>query len=278
MTELLYVDDETNTFCRGKVVHRQQDGSGEITVVDYASQRVLSFDDSHEQSRMDLDRPSVLVHEYTRAMLLGTIFTEVEHATLLGLGGGCLVRALHDLSDETMITAVEIRQAVADIAQQYFMLPESNRFQLSVTDAQHYLLNRGLEPTNIIFADMYHAYHISPFQMQERFVRLCHRNLTENGWLVINFHRLPDLDSAFFDCLNSMFEEVLICPVRNDNVIVYAGKQQLAKPLHTYSEKVEWLQQRLKTRFDLLFKSIVCFRDYNQYEELKGSIKGVRAL
>lgn len=264
--ELLYFDDESKKFCRGKLIYRQQGRSGDISVIDYGTQRVLSFDDAHEQSRIDLDQPSVLVHEYTRAMLLGAVFVDdVGHATVLGLGGGCLVRALHALFEETTIVAVELKQSVADVAQQYFALPDTSRFNLIVADAQYYLKQRLPSSTNIIFADMFQAYCISPFQMQEQFLRQSHHRLTDDGWLVINFHQLPELDSPFFACLNKLFDEVFICSIYNDNHIVYAGKRKLSGSMESFSEKVEMFQSRLNNRFDLLFKRIVRFRDYQKY-------------
>lgn len=261
----MYFDNETKELGRGRLIFRQQDSAGEISVIDYGTKRVLSFDDAHEQSRMDLDQPSALVHEYTRAMLLGVAFVDVKHATMLGLGGGCLVRALHTLFEEVNIDAVELSQTVADIARQYFLLPDTSRFQLTVADAQYYLKQQVPASTNIIFADMYQAYCISPFQMKEQFLRQCHRHLSDDGWLVINYHQLPELDSSFFNCLNTLFDDVYICSIYNDNHIVYAGKRELMVSMESLHEKVRMFQSHLKTKFDLLFKRIVRFRDYKKY-------------
>lgn len=131
-----WTKDELSQFLGGKVTHRQHDIWGDILVIDHGSQRVLTFDTIYEQSRMDRNKPAMLVHNYTRAMILGLAFVKPEHVTILGLGGGCLVRAVHALFGEAVLDVVELRQAVVEIAQRYFMLPQAPRIQVTISDAK----------------------------------------------------------------------------------------------------------------------------------------------
>ncbi|MFT7185818.1 MAG: spermidine synthase [Pseudohongiellaceae bacterium] len=257
---------EWDAICQplvGKVIKIQQDEWGDIIVIDQRHERLLSFDNHYEQSRIDKNRPTMLVHDYTRAMLLGLALIQPKHITLLGLGGGCLVRALHSLLDEVKIEIVELRQAVVDVAQSYFDLPETTQISITVADAKEYSIAQKSASTDIIFADMYQAYEMSPLQIQEEFIYQCHRILSTDGWLVINYHDLPKAESPLISCLNALFEEVLVCPVPEDgNFILFAGKCKLGNPLNSYFKRIAPLQLKAKTRFDLLFRRLLRLSDY----------------
>ena len=78
----------------GKEIFRTEDDIGVIVVFQRANKRILSFDYSLEQSCVYMEKPYYLAHEYTQAMLLGLLFVDAKHVTLLGLGGGGLVHCL----------------------------------------------------------------------------------------------------------------------------------------------------------------------------------------
>jgi len=252
-----WTKDELSEFLGGKVIHRQHDIWSDILVIDHGSQRVLTFDTIYEQSRMDRNKPAMLVHNYTRAMILGLAFVKPEHVTILGLGGGCLVRAVHALFDEAVLDVVELRQAVAEIAQQYFMLPQTPRIQVTISDAKQYLKKQVTASTDMIFADMYDGYGVHPFQMQERFIQQCHRTLTSSGWLVINCHKLPDFDSPILVSLISLFKEVFVCPVPTGNYIMYAGKSELSASEQSYLQQIVPFQSKIHTKFEFLFNRMI---------------------
>ncbi|OQX01836.1 MAG: hypothetical protein BWK73_44750 [Thiothrix lacustris] len=212
------------------LVHQQHDTWGKVLVVDHDGQRVLSFDSLYEQSRMDLHHPNKLVHDYTRAMLLGLALGEPAHVTVFGLGGGCLVRAAHSINPELHIQAVELRAAVAGIAQDYFGIPVSERIAIEVADGRDYIVEQPSASTDLIFADMYHAIRADPFQMQQKFFHESRRVLSPDGWLVINCHELPPADSFFFRSLKQYFKALLVCTVPGGNYVFYAGKSGLNRP------------------------------------------------
>lgn len=208
----------------GKIVHSTSDSYGTILVVDYPRYRVLSFDSIYEQSGFYLEKPYALVHEYIRIMMLVLGFTEPRHATLLGLGGGSLLRSLHHYLDHCDFHVVELRSKVYDIARDYFDIPDDQRVWVSIEDAGLQIQSSKNASTDIIFADLYDAYHMSPLQVQKQFAQECSRTLTCNGWLVMNFHRLPDTQSAFFIALTEHFSTLLVCSGEFGNHILFACK------------------------------------------------------
>lgn len=249
--------DLNQFYWNATLIHHEKDEWGDIIITQEENCRILSFEGVYEQSRQCIDNPTLLTHDYTQSMLLVLAFIKPKHITILGLGGGCLVRALHELLNKTKIEAVELRQAVLDVTKKYFGLPETPLINIHIIDAKQYIKKQAQAVTDIIFADMYHAYEMESFQQQKRFLNDSYHMLTTNGWLVINFHKMPDVNSIFFDRLNTLFEVVLICPVPYGNYILFAGKSSLKTDIGSHLLKLKPYQDKMPIRFDLLFKRIM---------------------
>ena len=254
--DLLQTENGFLMFKEEMLVHQQQDQWGYLLVLDHKGQRVLSFDSIYEQSRMDLQRPSMLVHQYTRAMLLGLTFTNPERITLFGLGGGCLVRAAHLIDHRFKIHAVELREAVVNIAQEYFGLPISDNVSISVADGRDYIGQQADHSTDIIFADMYHAIKADPFQTQKKFFQESHRILSPDGWLIINCHEYPAAGNTFFSFLKQYFQEILVCVVPGGNYVFYAGKSPMSKLKELIPAEIEYFEFKTKTKLGFLLEHI----------------------
>ncbi len=233
----------------GDLVYQTRDEWGEMLVVDYPDTRVLTFDCIHEQSRTDLANPHILQHEYTRAMMLALLFRRPAHVTLLGLGGGCVVRGLHHVCPDTFIHVIELREQVARIARTYFGLQEHAGLKITLEDAQSALPKVPAQSTNLILADMFAAWGMNPLQQELAFLQECHRILDADGWLVINYHQLPALDSPFFSTLNQLFAQIQICPLARGNCLLYAGKHPLEQDREALAAKAPELSRQLG--FDL---------------------------
>jgi spermidine synthase len=208
----------------GKLIHRTSDEFGIMLVLDYPRYRVLSFDSVYEQSGFYLEKPYELVHEYTRIMMLTLGFITPKHITLLGLGGGSLLRSLHFYLDGCDFHVVELRQKVFDIAKDYFDIPTDNRVRFSIADAQLQLAASKSGSTDIIFSDIYDAADMSSIQVQKTFLTECERALSQHGWLVINYHKLPDRHTAFFATLGELFPTLMICAGEFNSHVLFAGK------------------------------------------------------
>jgi spermidine synthase len=208
----------------GKLIYRTSDEFGIILVLDYPRYRVLSFDSMYEQSGFYVEKPYELVHEYTRIMLLALGFITPKHITILGLGGGSLLRSLHYYLDDCEFHAVELRQQVFEIARDYFDTPTDDRIRVSIADAQTQLVANADCSTDIIFSDIYDAADMSSIQVQKEFLVECERTLSKQGWLVINYHTLPDRHSAFFKTLQDLFPSIIICAGEFNSHVLFASK------------------------------------------------------
>lgn len=230
------------------IVYRTSDEFGDILVVDRLPYRSLTFNSIFDQSSMDLRKPNSLIHEYTYAMMLVLAFIKPVHATILGLGGGCLLRSLHEIFPKCKLHAVELRQRVYEVALEYFGIPEGENITITTADAEQWLKTAEDASTNIIFSDMFAAYSMNPFQMQNQFVNQCHRVLNKKGWLVINYHEILDLNSSFFELLGNLFPSVFIYnTLTSHNKVVFASKDNIDS-LHRFDLAILALEKKLGSK------------------------------
>ena len=107
----------------GRIIHRDRVGKGEIIVADDGMRRSLYLDGDTLQSSMSLDRPAVLVMEYSRAMMCALLFVpQPRRILLIGLGGASLVKFLLELFPDTFLEVAEIDPGVIEAARQFFSL------------------------------------------------------------------------------------------------------------------------------------------------------------
>ena len=231
-------------FNKGEIVHYTRDALGSILVVDYRKHRVLTFNSVFEQSKIDRRYPYLPVHEYNRAMMLPAVFANPGHVTILGLGGGVMAGAFHHLYPECRIHAVELRQAVLDTAREFFDLPDSERLEVTIADARDALEKLPDASTDMVLADLYNADRMSPAQAQKQFVDECARVLTDDGWLVLNYHRTPDVEGAYFRRLRRHFAVLLGFRSKSNNTVVYASKQHF-QSVHPKDPVLTDLENRL---------------------------------
>src|SRR5690554_275855 len=242
-------------FNKGEIIHHSRDKLGSILVIDYRKHRVLTFNSVFEQSKIDRRYLHVPVHEYSRAMLLPAAFSNPQHVTILGLGGGVMASAFHHLFPECQVHAVELRQAVLDVAREYFGLPSSERLNVTIADARNALSELPNASTDIILADLYSADRMSPAQAQRQFVENCSRALSTKGWLVLNYHLTPDPEGPYFRQLRKHFSELLVFKSKTNNTVVYASKQPF-EAIHPKDPVLANLEKRLPIDWSRLMSRV----------------------
>lgn len=231
-------------FNKGEIIHHTRDALGSILVIDYRKHRVLTFNSVFEQSKIDRRQPHVPVHEYNRAMLLPAALANPCHVTILGLGGGVMASAVHHLYPECRIHAVELRQAVLETAREFFDLPDSERLTVTIADARQALEAMPQASTDMVLADLYNADRMSPAQAQRHFVDECARVLGSDGWLVLNYHRTPDVGGPYFRQLKKHFAVLLMFKSKSNNTVIYASKQHF-QSVHPKDPVLAELETRL---------------------------------
>lgn len=240
----------------GKELYRTEDEMGSIMVSQRGEKRVLSFDAGLEQSSVLMNKPYYLSHEYTQIMLLALIFTQPRHLTILGLGGGGLVHCLSHYYSQAEIQVVEIRQAVIDIAYEWFDLPQRSGIQVSCVNALKYMRSAEAGTTDLILSDLYESTVMSEVQTHQSFIESCYCALSDQGWIVFNFHDLPDEDSPVMQKITELFAEVYTCDVFKGNWVMFCGKNPSIFDKSELKSRAKALTQKVEMPLMYYFKQL----------------------
>lgn len=240
----------------GKKLAHLEDEYGYVTVIENRNYFILTFDMIYEQSKILKASPIMPVHLYIRAMLMALAFTSVEKALILGLGGGCLVRAVNAYNNKTYLDVVELREAVLKVSKKYFSLPKTPRINYYTHDANYFMNLEGKGGYDIIFSDLYSEDAMVPLQSKGGFLVSCADRLTDNGWLVMNYHIPPDVSSFFSHALHSLFKTVLYCTTPSGNVIIYACKTDDSNSVLKYQKLGNFVGKTFSCDVDSLAQKI----------------------
>ncbi len=240
---------------KGDIVHVASDPHGNILVIDDRKHRILSFDSVFEQSKILRAAPHVPVHEYNRAMLLPIAFCDPARVTVLGLGGGVLAHGLFTILPQSTIQVYELRRKVADIAKEWFALPESDRLSVQIADARLAIDQLPEAGTDMVLTDLYSADRMSPAQSQRQFIKACGRALSDTGWLVLNYHRMPEPDGNLVRELKRQFPVLLVFKSRTNNWVIYGRKQEF-DPWTVDKSRLNSLEERLPIGWRKLMKKL----------------------
>lgn len=224
---------------RGDIVASISDEHGQITVIENKIYRVLTFDRVCEQSKMQKRDPALPVHNYIRAMLMAVALKSPKKALILGLGGGCLPRAIYARDSACAMDIVELRPAVIDVARQHFSLPEGGHIHYHAVDADHFIAAAENDRYDLIFSDLYAADSMSPLQEMENFLQHANRALSADGWLVLNYPQRPAANGPLIQALQRQFSTLLRCVVPSGNVVIYASNIPFDLPLSELQRKAK---------------------------------------
>jgi len=208
-------------------IHRRSDEWGMIQVFDDGNKRYLSFGTADEQSCQLKQNPLQLQHDYSRAMLTSLLMfgdQTPQRMTMLGLGGGSLPATIHELLPECEIDVAELRQAVVQVARQYFKLPRSPRMKIHVQDAGVWLDEAEAGQCDWLMSDLFLSDGLDQQQLQETFLARCDRHLKPGGWLVLNLWREHRDHGLWVQQLKDRFPTVLHATTNDGNWIVWARK------------------------------------------------------
>jgi len=236
----------------GKEIKRVYDEYGPIQVFDDGNKRYLAFGRDEQQGCILKSSPSLIQYSYVRAMLLSLLFDDtVRNCLVLGLGTGALANALFQQIPETRIDVVELRKLVIDIAYREFQLPRDHRLSVVQGDAGEVISVRFSQSYDLILSDIYDSTGMDEQQAQKGFIDNCMNNLTDSGWLVLNFwhdHKKTDL----MPYLESLFSQIWVNTIDTGNWIVMATQNK-----NTLSNKqIKERAKVLSDRFGFSFVSV----------------------
>lgn len=221
----------------GELIHQVTDELGTIEVVEFQNKiRSLHFGNKTQQSAMLLQHPYILIHKYAQAMVLPLCWCKPSKVLVLGLGCGSIVKYLYNYFQHIQIDAIELRPKVIELAQEYFLLPESNdRLQIHNTCVFDWLDNKGKAQNNetydLIIVDMFlttKAGKDITVDVSAPISKL-DKLLTENG--VIAFNQLGQnlFSYSAFDALLSVYltHQLYSVDIDSSNTILFASRSTI---------------------------------------------------
>ena len=156
-----------------------------LVVTDDNGVRRLRFERNH-QSSMRLDDPFETDIEYVGYLhLTMAVKPDAARTLVIGLGGGSVVKRMWRDYPAMQLDVVEIDEEVAQLAVEFFAVPEDERIRLIVDDGRAYL-RLCPETYDIIIVDAFDDDHIPRPLITEEFLRECRDHLSPDGVIAYN--------------------------------------------------------------------------------------------
>lgn len=183
-----------------QVIYNKRSLYRNITVTDNGEMICMQFTSrgyyTSQQSCQYKERPDELVFDYARLSFVGLLaHPEPERVLVVGLGGGSIPTAFHQMFPAAQIDVVEIDPAVVDVAKRFFGFAESERMKVSVKDARVFVKQAGMfgRKYDYIVLDAFNGDYIPEHLMTKEWLEECKRILADDGVLVANTFSVSQL-------------------------------------------------------------------------------------
>jgi len=189
-----------------EILHRERSLYRNIVVYEDQGLRCMSFGRNTlaRQSCVSLTNRDELIFNYTR-MIMASLYLNPapKRILIVGLGGGTLVHAFQRLAPDAEIDAVEIDDAVVQVARKYFGLESGPRTRISVEDGRVFVkrAQRRGEKYDLIVLDAFDHEYIPEHMLTREFLIEVRSLLSDRGVLAGNTFstsKLFDHESATY--------------------------------------------------------------------------------
>ncbi len=177
-----------------KLVHEERSQYREVLVYEDAGERCMCFTTQcriGRQSCINLNDPHRFALNYTRLALGGLLLTTQEapkRVLIVGLGGGTIPSALHEILPEAQIDVVEIDPAVTKVARDYFGFRVDAKLKVIESDGRVYVKRaiRENKKYDAILLDAFDQEYIPEHLLTREFLGEVKSLLATGGVLVGN--------------------------------------------------------------------------------------------
>ena len=227
------IDREQRYFERYGTEHRHASPmeAGELAaplVFELGNIRSLLANWAFVQSAMNIDDPDMLILDYTRRMM-GFLLFHPSPGTIeiVGLGGGSLAKYCHRYLPDTSIVAVEIDPDVIAVREQFFVPPESKRFEIVCDDGAEFVA-RDPGRCDILLVDGFDKDGQPARLCSSKFYRDCRSRLNPGGILVVNLCDDHWKHGSILSRIRECFESTFDLPLKiGMNRIIFAVRDGL---------------------------------------------------
>lgn len=201
-------------------------------MVDDGEHRTLHFEESQIQSLMACDDPDRLVVPYTRSMAAFVLFVPTPaHITMIGLGGGSLVKYCLKHLPASVVTAVEIAASVVALRDRFGVPPDGPRLSVVVQDGADYVRAHP-RAADVLLVDGFDGGGLAPTLATPAFYAHCREHLRQGGVMVANLNLDTDGHSVSIRRIRDAFAGELAVITSEDqaNKVIFASRGPLPDP------------------------------------------------
>tara|TARA_R110000744_G_scaffold79260_7_gene155769 strand:- start:7094 stop:8014 length:921 start_codon:yes stop_codon:yes gene_type:complete len=236
MVSILLISTALSTPAIAKTIHSERSLYRNILVEEKNGLRCLKFNvrsTKTQQSCMLVDDPQRLVFNYTKMLFSSLLINpNPERILIIGLGGGTMSNALHQIYPKATITNVEIDPAVIKVARNYFSFFENDHITAVAQDGRIFVKRESIKKQQYdwIILDAFNGDYIPEHLMTQEFLQEAKNLLSDNGVLAANTFSVSDLYNYESATYKSVFGDFFnVRNNRNSNRIILAS----TKPLPT---------------------------------------------
>lgn len=201
-------------------------------VIDDGELLTLYFNIRLIQSVMRLDTPNTLELRYTRKMMSFLLFNpHPKRITLIGMGGGSLVKFCHQRLPSASVTAIELDPDVIAFRDIFKLPPDGPRLQVLLADGAEYLA--GVDKSiDVLLVDAFDKIGLAPALASREFFETAFASLSPQGQFIINLAGDKRRFRGLIGEVQEVFDgRVIVVPVLGDgNSVLLAFKDAGFKP------------------------------------------------
>ena len=188
-----------SSTANANTIHSERSLYRNILVEENNGLRCLKFNvksTKTQQSCMLVNQPQQLVFNYTKMLFSSLLLNpNPERILIIGLGGGSMSNALHEIFPSANITNVEIDPAVIKVARSYFNFIENEQVNAIVQDGRIFVKRATIKKQQYdwIILDAFNGDYIPEHLMTQEFLQETKQLLSTNGVLAANTFSVSDL-------------------------------------------------------------------------------------
>lgn len=218
----------------GKVIHNERSLYRNILVEDQGDVRCLKFNvkrSKSSQSCIYKSDPQRLVFNYTKLLFSGLLMIdEPKNVLIIGLGGGTMSNALHQLFPQAHIDNVEIDPAVIKVARKYFAFFENERIKSVVQDGRIFVKRAAIKNKKYdwVILDAFNGDYIPEHLLTQEYLQEVKSVLTDDGIITANTFSISKLyeheSATYHQVFGNYFN---VSNSKNSNRVILASANQL---------------------------------------------------
>ena len=237
-----------------KTIYRAKSLYRDIYVVKEGDLLCLKFSiprkQDTSQSCKNVKKPDEMVFNYTKMTMASVLLNNNPKSILVvGLGGGTLPTALHDMYPDAQIISLDIDPAVADVAKEYFEFQESENNKVVIRDARLFIKREVLKNKqyDLIILDAFGSDYIPEHLTTVEFLEEVKSILSPDGVIAANTFSSPRLYKHELSTYAKVFGDfyVLRMPGSSNRVLLHSlnPKNML---IENIDKNATLLKERLK--------------------------------